>query len=74
MSGYSSSKEPSKPPIESVAGYKAGKEPAAAAFGRGAKNVAEIREATEARREHSRQLTNKPTGPRGSAIGHDARE
>ena len=73
MSGYSSSKEPAKPPIESVAGYKQGQNPAAATCSRGARNVAEIREATEARRQHSRDLTNRPTGPRGSAIGHDAR-
>lgn len=62
--GYPS-KEPTSPPkVESVAGYKQGQHPAAAAFGRGAKSVAEIREAAESRRQHGRDVQNRPTGPR----------
>jgi hypothetical protein len=38
----------------------------AAEFGKGARNVAEIREATEARRANSAAWANKPTEPRPS--------
>jgi hypothetical protein len=60
MTGYSDSKTPPKPPIESVAGYKTGKAPAAAKFGVGGDGGA----AAEARRQHSRDLTNRSTDPR----------
>jgi hypothetical protein len=55
-----------KPNVENVAGY--GKDaPAAATYNRGAKSVAEIAEAAEARRQHGRDLLNRPTGPRPTA-------
>jgi hypothetical protein len=41
MTGYSDSKTPPMPPVESVAGYKTGKSPAAAEFAKGASNLAE---------------------------------
>jgi hypothetical protein len=56
----------SEPKIESVAGYQKGQEPAAAAFGKGAVDRAGIERAAEARREHSRELGNRPTTPRGA--------
>ena len=61
-----------KPDVELVAGYAKDKAPAAATFNRGAKSIAEIAEAAEARRQHGRDLLNCPTGPRGPAIGRDA--
>jgi hypothetical protein len=54
------------PRIESVAGYKTGKAPDAATFNRGAKSVAEIAEAAEARRQHGRDVQNRSIGPRSS--------
>lgn len=70
MSGYSDRKEPPKPPVESVAGYKAGQAPRAARFGQGARNLAEIADATQRRREHNEALSRRPTGPHG----HDSNE
>lgn len=53
-----------KPAVESVAGYAKNKAPAAAAFGRGASNLAEIKQATDARRAHNEALSNRSSGPR----------
>jgi hypothetical protein len=55
MSGYSDSKTPSQPPIERTDVYKT---PAAARFGRGASNLAEIKQATDMRRAHNEALSN----------------
>jgi hypothetical protein len=63
MSGYSDKKEPAKPPVESVSEYKAGTAPRAARFGQGARNIAEIAEATERRREHNSALSKRDVGP-----------
>jgi hypothetical protein len=64
---YSDRKEPPKPPVESVAGYKQGQSPRAARFGQGgARNIAEIAEATEARRRHNEALSKRDIGPRSS--------
>ena len=71
MSGYSDFKTPPKPPIESVAGYKTGQAPAAPKFGQGARNIAEIAEATEARRRHNEALSKRDIGPRSSGT-HDS--
>jgi hypothetical protein len=51
------------PKIESVAGYRTGKAPAAATFGVGAGH-AEIRQATVARRAHSESISNRNGGPK----------
>lgn len=64
MTGYSDSKTPPMPPVESVAGYKTGKSPAAAEFAKGASNLAEIKQATDARRAHNEALSNRSVGPR----------
>jgi hypothetical protein len=58
-------KEPAKPAVESVAGFKSGEAPRAARFGQGARNLAEIADATQRRREHNEALSRRPTGPRG---------
>jgi hypothetical protein len=63
MTGYPDKTPSSKPPIESVAGYAKDKAPAAAKYGVGAKSVAEIAEAAEARRQHGRDILNRPVGP-----------
>jgi hypothetical protein len=63
---YSDRKEPPKPPVESVAGYKQGTAPRAARFGEGARDIAEIAEATEARRHHNEALSKRDIGPRSS--------
>jgi hypothetical protein len=60
-----------KPAVESVAGYAKDKNPAAATFNKGARTVAEIAEAAEARRQHGRAVQDRFTGPRGPH-GHDA--
>lgn len=52
-----------KPAIESVAGYSNGKAPAAATFGRGATDLAEIKRAAEARCEHSLEISNRKATP-----------
>jgi hypothetical protein len=66
MSAYSTDKRPSSPPpIERVGPYKHGTAPRAAEFGKGARNIQEIREATEARRANSAQWSRKPTEPNG---------
>jgi hypothetical protein len=70
---YSDRKEPPKPPMESVAGYKSGQAPRAARFGQGARNLEEIKQATEMRRRHNESLSSDRTGPRGPAIGGDAK-
>ena len=67
MSGYSSNKEPAKPPVESVAGYKAGQAPRPARFGQGARNLGEIADATAQRRAHNESLSRGNTGPRPTA-------
>jgi hypothetical protein len=51
------------PKIESVAGYRQGHAPAAAKYGVGAKSIAEIAEAAEARRQHGHDIPNRPVGP-----------
>ena len=74
MTGYSTDKRPnSPPPIEAVSEYKnstrrAGEAapPRAAQFGKGATNINEIREATEARRQQSRSCSTRDIGPRSS--------
>ena len=54
-----------KPQVEQVNTYRNNTAPRAAEFGKGARTVAEIHEATEARRANSAQWSRKPTGPRG---------
>jgi hypothetical protein len=53
----------SEPKIESVAGYSTGKAPAAATFNRGTSTREGAQAAQDARREHSRELGNRPTTP-----------
>jgi hypothetical protein len=62
MTGYPNKMPEAKSPIESVAGYKAGQNPRAAAFGQGARNLTEIADATARRREHNSALSRRPTG------------
>lgn len=61
----------SPPPIEQISEFRnstrrAGEAapPRAAQFGKGARNLDEIREATEARRRQSASWTNRDIGPR----------
>jgi hypothetical protein len=61
------------PKIEQVGPYRNGTAPKAAKFGVGASNLAEIKEATDRRRAHNEGLSGRFTGPRGPAIGHDAK-
>jgi hypothetical protein len=66
MTGYPD-KHPTGPAkVESVAGYRTDKAPDAAKFGVGASNINQIREATEARRRHSAEISSRPIGPRSS--------
>jgi hypothetical protein len=62
-----------KPAVESVAGYAKDKAPAGATFNKGValNDTAGIERMTEARRQHGRDLLNRPTGPRGPH-GHDS--
>ena len=66
MSGYSDKKEPARPPIESVGGYKQGEAPRAARFAQGARNIAEIDEACARRRAHNEAFSKRDIGPRTS--------
>jgi hypothetical protein len=52
-----------KPKIENVAGYPEAKAPDAARFGVGTSTREGAQQAQDARREHSRELGNRPTGP-----------
>jgi hypothetical protein len=72
MTGYSDSKKPPMPPIESVAGYRKDKAPDAARFSKGASNINEIKQAADARRAHSAEITNRSGGPRSSGH-HDSK-
>jgi hypothetical protein len=63
---YSERKEPPKPPVESIAGYKQGEAPRAARFGQGARNLAEIADAAARRRAHNEALSKRDIGPRSS--------
>ena len=63
---YSDRKEPPKPPVESVAGYKQGEAPRAAKFGQGARSIKEIDDACGARRAHNEALSKRDIGPRSS--------
>jgi hypothetical protein len=73
MTGYPDKKPTSPAKVESVAGYQTNKAPAAAEFGKGARNLAEIQQATDARRAHNESLSRGYAGPRGPAIGRDAK-
>ena len=53
------------PKVEQVNVSEHGTAPAAAKFGVGAKSLAEICEATNARMANSEAWSDKPTGPRG---------
>lgn len=61
--GYPSKEPASKPPVESVAGYKQVRAPDAAKFGVGISDRAGAQAAQDARREHSRELGSRPTTP-----------
>jgi hypothetical protein len=74
MSGYSSNKEPPKPPIEQVGPYRNNTAPAAAKAGVGAKSLAEIQEALDACRRHNEGLSKRDIGPGNPAAGHDAKQ
>jgi hypothetical protein len=71
MTGYSTDKKPTSPsPIEAVSEYKnstrrAGEAapPRAAQFNKGATNIGQIREATEARRQQSNSWATRDVGP-----------
>jgi hypothetical protein len=52
-----------KPPIESVAGYAKDRAPDAAKFNVGIRDRAGAEAAQNARREHSNELTSRPTKP-----------
>jgi hypothetical protein len=56
----------SKPPIEQVGPYRNNTAPAAAKAGVGAKSLAEIQEALDARRRHNEALSKRDIGPRSS--------
>jgi hypothetical protein len=71
MTGYPDKTPSSKPPIESVAGYKTGQAPAAAKFNVGISSREGAQAAQDARREHSRQLTDRWIGPQ---TGHRAKQ
>jgi hypothetical protein len=58
--------------IEKVSEYSDNKAPAASKFGVGATNINQIKEATDARRRHSDDLTSRPIGPRTSG-NHDSK-
>jgi hypothetical protein len=64
MTGYPEKKPEGPAKVEHVSTYKNGTAPRAAEFGKGARNIEEIRQATEARRQNSAQWSNKSTGPR----------
>jgi hypothetical protein len=67
MTGYPSKKPEGPAKVEQVNTYRNGTAPRAAEFGKGARNLAEIQQATDARRENSAQWSRKSTGPRPTA-------
>lgn len=72
---YDTSKEPSaKPPIESAAGYATGQAPRAATYGKGARDLSEIADAAQRRRDHSAELSRKPVGPQSLANHNSKRK
>jgi hypothetical protein len=73
MTGYADKRPEGPAKVEQAGPYRNNTAPKAARFGVGASNLAEIKQATEARRAHNEALSNRPTGPRGP-IGHDANE
>lgn len=55
------------PKVEQVGPYRSDRDgiapPRAAQFGKGARDLAEIKQATDARRAHNEALSNRPIGP-----------
>jgi hypothetical protein len=72
MTGYPSKKPEGPAKIEQIGPYKDNSAPKAARFGIGASNINEIKEATDARRRNSAEITNRSGGPRSSGH-HDSR-
>ena len=66
MTGYTDKRPTGPAKVEQVGPYKDNSAPKAARFGIGASNLNEIREATEARRRHSAEISSRPIGPRES--------
>ena len=52
-----------KPPIESVAGYRKDKAPDAARFGVGTRTREGAQQAQDAARDHGREIASRPTSP-----------
>jgi hypothetical protein len=73
MTGYPSKKPEGPAKVEQVNTYRNNTAPRAAEFGKGARDLAEIKQATDARRAHNEALSRGYTGPRGPAIGHDTK-
>jgi hypothetical protein len=72
MTGYPSKKPEGPAKIENYAGYGKNAPEAAKAL-RGTNTLEGIKQATEARRRHNESLSRGYTGPRGPAIGRDAK-
>jgi hypothetical protein len=66
MTGYPEKKPTGPAKVEQVGPYRNNTAPQAARFGKGATNINEIREATEACRRHNEALSGRYIGPRES--------